>query len=623
MKFSSRAGRPVRTLLAAALALGAAPAFAQTYSQTIFFGDSLTDAGFYRPFLVQQNPQAAVLGQFTTNPGFVWSQYLADFYGTNAAPAWGLTATGIVNATGTNFAAGGARINLQPGFPPSPPTSFAPSLSMQINAYLARNGGRADPGALFTVWGGANDLFFHLNGLTTQAQFFAAAGQQIGLVGSLQSAGARYILVPTIPDVGLTPFGLSQGAAGSAGISALVGGYNQTLFGGLAQSGLRVIPLDTFSLSREISASPLTYGFSNVTLPACGATSSLVCGPGNYPAGAPNSFAFADGVHPTPGAHEIIADLAVSILEGPRQIALLPHSAAMVGRARADRVAAQVNVKSDEDGMHWWTDVRGDSQRFGKGGTGAGFDGAGPAVTVGVNWDSGDFVYGGFLGYGRNEIDYGGRRGDFSQGEASIGGVAGWRSGDLWINGQLSYTKLSFDVEREVKLGIARRTHVGSPDGDNLTAAANAGWNFNKGRLNHGPVVGVVAQRIEVDGYAENDPTLSTSQAFPEQSYDSMIGSAGWQASFAITEKLTQYAKLTYDREFEDPADEAFARAQSLPGTAAYAVPGLDFDQSYGTFTMGSRTQLFGLDANLGYHITVGQKEGNHATVFATIGKGF
>ena len=154
----------VRTALAAALALAAAPALAQTYSQTVFFGDSLTDSGFFRPFLVQQNPQAAILGRFTTNPGLVWSEYLADFYGTNAAPAWGLTATGIVNATGTNFAAGGARITLQPGFPPSPPTSFAPSLSQQINAYLGRNGGRADPNALYTVWGGANDLFFHLNG---------------------------------------------------------------------------------------------------------------------------------------------------------------------------------------------------------------------------------------------------------------------------------------------------------------------------------------------------------------------------------------------------------------------------------------------------------------------------
>ena len=54
--------RPVRTALAAALALATAPAFAQTYSQTIFFGDSLTDSGHFRPVLVQMGgPQAAIL----------------------------------------------------------------------------------------------------------------------------------------------------------------------------------------------------------------------------------------------------------------------------------------------------------------------------------------------------------------------------------------------------------------------------------------------------------------------------------------------------------------------------------------------------------------------------------
>ncbi|MDQ3056774.1 MAG: autotransporter domain-containing protein [Pseudomonadota bacterium] len=599
MKLSSRAGRPVRTLLAAALALVAAPVFAQTYSQTIFFGDSLTDSGFYRPFLVQQNPQASVLGKFTTNPGLVWSEYLANFYGTTAAPAWNLTMTGVVNGTGTNFAAGGARITLQPGFPPTPPTSFAPSLSMQINTYLARNGGRADPNALFTVWGGANDLFFHLNGLTTQAQFLSAAGQQIGLVASLQNAGARYILVPTIPDVGRTPFGLSQGAAGSAGISALVGGYNQTLFDGLAQGGLRVIPLNTFNLLRE------------------------VCGPGNYPPGAPNSFAFADGVHPTTGAHEIIGDYAVSMLEGPRQLALLPHSAAMVGRARADRIAAQVAIKPAEEGAHWWADVRGDKQRFDAGHMGDGFDGDGPAVTVGINWNNGNLVYGGFIGHGRNQVDFGRNNGNFTQTESTIGGVAGWRSGSLWINGQVSFSKLGFDVERDVKLGIARRTHTGSPDGDNLTTAAEAGWDFSMGRLNHGPVIGLIAQRIDVDSFPENSPDLSTSLAYSDQSYDSVLASAGWQASFAATDTVMPYARLTYDREFEDPSEEVFASAQSLRGSLAYAVPGMDFDQRYGTFTMGSRLQLFGLDANLGYQITVGQEDGRRATVYATVGKGF
>jgi outer membrane lipase/esterase len=136
-------------------------------------------------------------------------------------------------------------------------------------------------------------------------------------------------------------------------------------------------------------------------------------------------------------------------------------------------------------------------------------------------------------------------------------------------------------------------------------------------------VIGVLSQQIEIDGYSESEPSLSTSLAYPEQEFDSLIGSAGWQASYAINEHLKPYARLTYDREFEDAAEQAFARSQSLPGTLPYAVPGLEYDDSYGTLTFGAQTQLFGLDANIGSAVTVGQKGGNHATVFATVGRGF
>ena len=89
MSFNRGAKRPIRSLLAVALitatAAVAAPALAAgPYSQTVFFGDSLTDSGFFRPLLPAS--VRPVTGQFTTNPGLVWSQYLADFYGTGAVP---------------------------------------------------------------------------------------------------------------------------------------------------------------------------------------------------------------------------------------------------------------------------------------------------------------------------------------------------------------------------------------------------------------------------------------------------------------------------------------------------------------------------------------------------------
>jgi outer membrane lipase/esterase len=605
--------KPVRRLLAAALALATAPVFAQTYSQTVFFGDSLTDSGFYRPFLVQNaGPSAAIVGRFTTNPGLVWSEYLAGFYGTDGSSAWGLTNTGIVAGTGTNYAAGGATVVVGAGFPPTVPTQFAPSLTTQVQAYLARNGGHADANALYTVWGGANDLFFTLNGATTPQQFLASAQAQVGLVSTLTSAGARYILVPTMPDVGLTPFGLSQGPAGSAGITALVDGYNQTLFGGLAQQNLRVIPLDTYHLLHEISADPAAFGFNSAVIPAC-AGASLTC------VSVGSGRAFADGVHPSTEAHAILAEYAVSVLEAPRQMAVLPNAAAMVGRSRADRVAAHVNKPGE--GMNWWSDLRGDFQRYGEGDL---YDGTGPTLTFGVDWSHGNLVYGAFAGYGEQSQDWGHNNGSFDQSDLTVGGFIGWYGENgVWINGQLSWSQVDFDTDREVHLGPAVRKHSGSADGENLTAGVSGGWEFGEGALRQGPVVSVLAQQIDVDGFAENHPEQSTSLAYPDQSFDSLIGSAGWQASYAINDHVQPYARLTYDHEFEDASEEAWAQAQSLPGTAAYAVPGVEFDQDYGTLTFGARTKVFGFDANIGASATVGQKGGDNSTVFVTVGSGF
>ena len=133
----------------------------------------------------------------------------------------------------------------------------------------------------------------------------------------------------------------------------------------------------------------------------------------------------------------------------------------------------------------------------------------------------------------------------------------------------------------------------------------------------------MLSQHIRVDDFAESDPALSTSLAYPEQTFNSLIGSLGWQAGYRINDHLQPYARVTWDREFERSADEAFAQAQSLPGTMPYAVPGMDFDRSYGTLVLGARTQVFGLDANIGLSTTVAQRNGNDASVFATVGSSF
>ena len=616
MSFNRGGHRPIRRLLAVALLAAAAtsaPAFAAgPYTQTVFFGDSLTDAGFFRPLLPAS--VRPVTGQFTTNPGFVWSQYLADFYGTRA------DANGN-GQTGTNYAAGGARVGVNTTGALGP----IPALSTQVNNYLTANGGRADRNALYTVWGGANDLFAITSGSAPAAATISSAvTSEVGIVAQLHNAGARYILVPTVPDLGVTPSFRALGPAAQANGTALSTSYNSALFSGLAGANLRVIPIDSFNLIREITANPSSYGFTNITGTACQpqiTANSLTCNPTSLVTpDAPFTYLFADGVHPTSRAHQMLAQYVVSVLEAPRQIEVLGRSESMTGRERADMVGGHLAGKPDGDGMRWWFNARGDFQRHKEG---TNFGGQGPALTGGIDWTRGNFVFGGFAGYGRNDINFGNHGGDFSQTDLSLGGFAGWYGDRAYVNGQISYSNVGYDVNRDVWLGPAKRTHTGSPDGHNLTVALNAGYEFKGDKLTHGPVLSVVSQNIDVNGYAENNATLATSLAYPDQSHDSLITSLGWQASYAVSEHARPYARVTWDKEHKDAPAEAFARSQSIAGSQNYAVPGLTFDDSYVTLQFGVRTEVFGLDTNLGVSATTLQGRGDDATVYATVGKKF
>lgn len=583
-----------RSTLTVALALAATPAVAgDVYSQTYFFGDSLSDSGHFQNNLPEDIRDVA--GSFTTNPGQVWAEWVADHYGTDATTD---------NQGGTNYAIGGARID-------TPAANTIP-VTAQVDLYLSTHGGRADPNALYTVWGGGNDLLAF--------DFNAPVGvQMVEAVATLQNAGARYILVPTVPDAGITPFAISLGGGVPALATSIANTFNERIFGALSDAGLRVIPLNTFQLQQEIVADAARYGFTNITTPAC-TGGSLTCTPDTLVApGADQTYLFADGVHPSSATHRILADYAISVLEGPRQIAMLSHSASTTGRSRADRVAMHVGEAPAADGMRWWGDLRGDWQRHDEGDA---FDGATPAGTFGVDWSRGDIVFGGFLGYGRGTLDYGHDAGDFRQSETTLGGFLGWYGESAWVNGQVSYSQLAFDVERNLHLGIVTRQHAGSPDGSNLSVGVNAGFEFEDGVISHGPVAGVLSQTIKVDGYAEAG-TLATALAYPDQDYDSLVGSIGWQFRYAAGETFKPYARVTFDHEFEGAPDEAFARLISMPVTAEFAVPGLRADRSYGTILIGARTRLGGLNADFGASGLVAQEGGRNASLFVTLSGSF
>src|SRR5258708_16691869 len=90
------------TLFAGAMAPAASAQ--QQFTSVVVFGDSLSDDGYFRPFLASLGLPASVvatLGRFTTNPGPIWAELVSNYYGTNPAAS---------NAGGQIYAQGGARL---------------------------------------------------------------------------------------------------------------------------------------------------------------------------------------------------------------------------------------------------------------------------------------------------------------------------------------------------------------------------------------------------------------------------------------------------------------------------------------------------------------------------------
>ncbi|MGE5616200.1 MAG: SGNH/GDSL hydrolase family protein, partial [Bacillota bacterium] len=176
-------------------AAGSAAAEAAQFSNVVVFGDSLSDAGYYRPFLAAAGVPASLVGQlgrFTTNPGPVWSEIISQYYGITPAPS---------NAGGSIYAQGGARVALTPGI--TPPGQAERPISTQITEYLTANNNHADPNALFAVWGGANDFFVNnsllqagqINATQFQQNILTAAGAEVQQTGRLFAAGAQHVMV--------------------------------------------------------------------------------------------------------------------------------------------------------------------------------------------------------------------------------------------------------------------------------------------------------------------------------------------------------------------------------------------------------------------------------------------
>ncbi len=318
------------------------------FAQIVVFGDSLSDGGTYNPTTADADPanDSATGLIFSTKPGSTWAGYIAANLGLQLMPNqqvnFGIVGNGgaVLELGGLNYAEGGATLLVDapnggvvmqtiPGVGTVPvQTATARSVATQINDYYAEHNGQFNDQQLVLIQGGANDFFAFLRQVAANPSLAAnaptvianTATAMVTQIGQLQAGGAAHILYANLPDLGVTPQFAGTPLAGLA--TTLATNYNAAVASALAGSGVAIF--DAAALIHAVMAAPATYGFTNVSAPACNSyttpgdpstLSALICSPATLvSANADVTYVFADGVHPTARAHALWADQVTATL---------------------------------------------------------------------------------------------------------------------------------------------------------------------------------------------------------------------------------------------------------------------------------------------------------------------
>ena len=242
---------------AAALAL-AGPAAAFTPTQFVIFGDSFIDAGVVARFTGGIVPDASLgywYGRFSEGP--TWADYLGyanfgrptDPFNVANSP---FTLPPPFTLGATSFAVSGARAS----FDDVQPLGTIPSLPTQLGLYgqyLAFTGQTVDPGALYIINFGNNDVNL-IDSLPNPADKALVANAYVtnmaGAVAGLAGAGARNILVLGVPNPS-NPTGVALQAALDAELDLVAAGLPPVV---------NLFRFDYFHFFNTLAGDPTVYG---------------------------------------------------------------------------------------------------------------------------------------------------------------------------------------------------------------------------------------------------------------------------------------------------------------------------------------------------------------------------
>jgi len=287
------------------LAVTSGQASAQ-FSKLVTFGDSLSDTGniasisFNFPYPYYRN---------RISDGPVMADYIATAIASNAEASLHLDG----KTGGDNYAVAGGNIV----------GADTEDLSAQVNAFLLRSNGSADPMALYLVIMGGNDIRgvrSIISNASAQAEMDEVLNTLVAQLQRLINAGARTFVVPNVANIGRLPETISR-QANDPDITNRARLYTQYYNSRLSQrlsalarsSAVGITQLDLFVELETLLTTAPAFGFTH-TETGCfdldGFDFHLDCNFGTRF----DRFVFFDNLHPTAKTNRIISQRLLPVL---------------------------------------------------------------------------------------------------------------------------------------------------------------------------------------------------------------------------------------------------------------------------------------------------------------------
>ncbi|WP_300731941.1 esterase EstP [Pseudomonas sp.] len=559
------------------------------YSTMFVFGDSLSDSGQFPDF---SGPSGSGM-RFTNRNGptydhkehyaLVAPMHLAAKLG--IAPGDLAPSTSMTNASnglpdGNNWAVGGYRtdqifksitstskVSIPDGWP------FAGFTLRSRRGFLVDNGFQADPKALYFISGGGND--FLQGRVRTPADAGMAARYLSDSAFALQQAGARYIMVWLLPDLGLTP--ALYGTPAQAASSQLSAVFNQNLVRELGQIDAQVIPLNIPLLLSETFQDPARYGLATGQnlIGTCFDGSECTENPQygiNSSTPDPRRLLFNDSVHPTEAGQRLIADYAHSLLAAPWELTLLPVMAQGALNAHHDELRNQWKGDNGQwQGVgHWSAIIAGGGQRqnIDEQHTSVSADGKGSHLTLGASYRlNPNWRLGVAAGLHRQHLEAGNSDSTYALNSYLGSAFAQYQHTHWWADTTLTAGRLDYDnLKRKFALGVSEGAEKGSTDGRLWAVNARLGYDIAQptSAWHLSPFISADYARVEVNGYAER-AQHSTSLNYERQTLSSKRLGVGLQGTYRVTPQTRLFGEAAHEHEFMDETQRLSIALNSLP----------------------------------------------------------